>query len=444
MRRRLYLFLAIVLLSVPITAHADYNSGVNFFESDDEHGAYNPDAPLEEALDVEIKLLKQAFKKAQIRIANEYIWQANGIQNQNPLFEIFYNVTSTVIQFVTPDEDAEYMGDYNVLLTQKSIYTAMEECGSMDYKFILAAISLLDEYRLGNVTYKSFTDYVNSDSILQYLCKYEYEDAYGRLKEDGTIEDCSSEDEGACLYIKTSMRPCTVKDVFEMLGLDPDAASEEIPCYTNYELALLRVSSMQKMAPYYDFGQSSITYTYFDTYKYAMSKDLVYLQSGMLIPLYHQQDYPNSPYSQHTTVSKSGCGPTSMAMITSYMTGKAVYPDEIASAYGKYYVKGKGSSHQLFYAVAKDYGYKCKSLDVNAQVIINELNKGHPVIVTVGKGDFTSQAHVMVIRGVTEDGCFLLNDSNANNYKKYETDKFEVQMVMQNIGTKGHAYSFSF
>ena len=182
----------------------------------------------------------------------------------------------------------------------------------------------------------------------------------------------------------------------------------------------------------------------FDTYKYAMSKDLVYLQSGMLIPLYHQQDYPNSPYSQYTTVSKSGCGPTSMAMITSYMTGEAVYPDEIAGAYGKYYVKGKGSSHQLFYAVAKDYGYKCKSLDVNAQVIINERNKGHPVIVTVGKGDFTSQAHVMVIRGVTEDGFFLLNDSNVNNYKKYGTDKFEVQMVMQNIGTKGHAYSFSF
>lgn len=425
-----------LLIILIITLNVSSISAKDFFSPTDEYGEFNSERVLEEALDKQIALLEESYKAAQIKIADQYVLRKHDFIGSFS----YKNVGSVATLGVILALDGT-MGKYDVDLTKRSIEIAMEESGSMDYAFVLSAISLKDEYTYENVTYSSFKKYINSDSIIDNLCSYTTEEAYGILNEDGTITECTKDDKNAKIYIKTNMRACSVLDVFRMIELNPDEYSTALPNMTNYEVAVMKKHALKTYyAPYYDFGTFEIDYTLDNNYRTAMMSDLEYLPSGMEIPLYHQNDYPDSPFGS-STVAESGCGPTSMAMITSYMTKSAIFPNEIASKYGSYYVKGKGSSHSLFSKAASDYGFHCKSLKVNAQIIINELAAGHPVIITVGKGKFTKGGHIMVIRGLTDEGEFLLNDPNKKNYVKFGTDKFTINEVMLNAAN-GHAYAF--
>lgn len=433
MRKKLSAILLIIVIStIQLTAHAGYNKENinNFFDNDDTVENFNNERVLEDALDAQIALLEKAFISTQQKIANEYIMVFNGYTGLH-LFGTSNKLTGE-----------ETMGIYDVELTKRSIEIAMLEAGTMDYAFMLSALSLLDEFQYGSFVYKDLKKYINSESISEYLCDYYIEEAYGIMQEDGTIKDVTSDTDGAKIYIKTHMQPCSVKAVFEMLNLNPDAYSTQIPTMTNYEVAQMRKKALKDTyAKYYDFGTSNIDYTIDFNYKRALLSDLNKDNRSLNIPLYHQEDYPKSAYGS-STVAKAGCGPTSMAMIVSYFTNMRITPDMIAKEYGKYYVNGKGSSHGLFSNVAKDYNIYCKQLKMNAQVIIDEITKGHPVIITVGPGDFTKGGHIMVIKGITENGEFILNDPNGYNYKKYKTDSFSINMVMLNA-SNGHAYSFA-
>lgn len=152
--------------------------------------------------------------------------------------------------------------------------------------------------------------------------------------------------------------------------------------------------------------------------------------TGLAIPKMYQNDYRKVKYG-NGTIATSGCAPTCIAMVTSYLTGSTVTPDTIVAYTGnKYYISGAGSSWAVFPACANAWGYTCTSLGKNMKSVIEELSEGNPVIVSVGSGTFTKEGHIMVIRG-TEDGCFLINDPNKNNTAKYQTDKFAISTVMK-------------
>lgn len=68
-----------------------------------------------------------------------------------------------------------------------------------------------------------------------------------------------------------------------------------------------------------------------------------------------------------------------------------------------------------------------KAQAVDADQIVAELSKGHPVIVsTSGYGEpqyFTGAGHFIVLRGLAEDGKVLVNDPNDNVYSKKHYSK---------------------
>lgn len=112
------------------------------------------------------------------------------------------------------------------------------------------------------------------------------------------------------------------------------------------------------------------------------------------------------------TIRSSGCGPTSMAMIVATMNqNAAITPKTIATKYSKHYVPGGGSSHELFGDVAKDYGLESKSISVSQTAVTDALKSGGMVVAT-GKGSypFTDSGHIIVIRGLTADGKFLVGN----------------------------------
>lgn len=153
--------------------------------------------------------------------------------------------------------------------------------------------------------------------------------------------------------------------------------------------------------------------------------------SGIEIPHYFQNDYPVTRYGTGT-IASSGCAPTSLAMVISGLTGNTVTPKDVVAWTGnQYYVSGQGSAWSIFAACAKNWGLRCSNMGKTQKSVIEALEAGKPVIASMGPGKFTKGGHIIVIRGVTKDGNFLVNDPNKKNYKKYGTDEFKMSLVFE-------------
>lgn len=159
---------------------------------------------------------------------------------------------------------------------------------------------------------------------------------------------------------------------------------------------------------------------------------------------YSQYDpaWANNAYgSSGRTIRSSGCGPTSMAMIVASLTADtSVTPNTIASKYSRYYVDGVGSSHELFGAVARDYGLESENVSFDETAVRDALNSG-ALIVAGGSGayPFTYSGHVIVIRKLTDSGKYLVGNplpSPADQGKSSAT-------VVQNTSWFNTEYSWS-
>lgn len=127
--------------------------------------------------------------------------------------------------------------------------------------------------------------------------------------------------------------------------------------------------------------------------------------------------YANYKYGSNT-IGGYGCGPTSMAMVISNLTGKVVKPTTMADwAYANgYFVSGRGTAYGLFPAAASMYGISCTYISsYDKASIVSALKEGKLLLTIVGPGEFTRGRHFMLIRGITDDGKLLLADSG-----KYE------------------------
>jgi hypothetical protein len=155
--------------------------------------------------------------------------------------------------------------------------------------------------------------------------------------------------------------------------------------------------------------------------------DLEYLEGGIELPYFNQNDkrWKFKPYGI-STVGKSGCGITSMTMILDGLVPDLnLIPPEVAkwSADRGHYVPGAGTAWSLFPALAKEYNLNIKNLSRgNPQEILNELSKGHPVLVSMSAGHFTRGAHLIVLRGVTDDGKIIVSDPASLNRSKQTWD----------------------
>lgn len=150
-------------------------------------------------------------------------------------------------------------------------------------------------------------------------------------------------------------------------------------------------------------------------------------------PLYIQWDY-RWGYNQYgdSMIGIAGCGPTSLAMVYSGLTGKT---DQNPASVCKlsedkgYYVANVGTSWDLMTKGANDLGIKSEQLSLFENNLVSHLQKGHPIICSVKKGDFTYSGHFIVLTGY-KDGKFIINDPNskANSQKLWEYSVLEPQI----------------
>lgn len=174
--------------------------------------------------------------------------------------------------------------------------------------------------------------------------------------------------------------------------------------------------------------------------------DLQYLEGGIKVPYFSQLDgrWSQSAYGS-STIGKSGCGITCLTMIVNALNNDTITPPTMAnwSASNGFYIPGAGTAWSIFNAAANKYNLKVKNISRSTpQEILNELSKGHPIIVSMSPGHFTKGGHFIVLRGVTKEGKILVNDPASIDRSNKEWD-FSIILSESSTLSPSCFWSFS-
>lgn len=167
----------------------------------------------------------------------------------------------------------------------------------------------------------------------------------------------------------------------------------------------------------------------------------------MIQPIYYMQTdsrWKNHNYSapgENKTIGSSGCGVACSAMVIATLKNKNITPVETAEwsmAHG-YKALNQGTYYTYFIPQFKEYGIECKRLNTSNLYgkssstyhaeALNALKNGNWVIACMGKGNWTSSGHFILVYGY-EDGYVYINDpaSKASNRIKNTWDLFASQI----------------
>lgn len=139
------------------------------------------------------------------------------------------------------------------------------------------------------------------------------------------------------------------------------------------------------------------------------------------IVYFNQGDYPNDRYGSYGTIKSHGCGPTSMAIIISSMTGQTHDPIEMTNlACNSGLCTSNGSSHSIAKVLGEKFGLKVSgeiSQDAaGQQQVVDALSSGKSLVLTLqGPGIFTKGGHFLVLVGVTNDKKIQVADPGSRN-----------------------------
>ena len=109
----------------------------------------------------------------------------------------------------------------------------------------------------------------------------------------------------------------------------------------------------------------------------------------------------------------------------------SVTPARVAAYSDKHgYVDENNNTYwRLMSEGCRDFGLSCYEGEIRESAVVSELKAGHPVICSVGPGDFTDKGHFIVLAGC-EDGKIKVNDPNnrENSEKLWEFDRIQSQI----------------
>lgn len=156
------------------------------------------------------------------------------------------------------------------------------------------------------------------------------------------------------------------------------------------------------------------------------------LQPGS-IPLLLQWD-ERWGYSTYGTsiIAISGCGPTCMAMVASGLNqDPSITPAKVASFGTQHsYVDEENNTYWSFMREAgASWNLSCYEGLLGETQVSAELSAGHPIICSVGPGNFTQIGHFIVLTGY-ENGNVTVNDpfSKANSETLWNFSQIKDQI----------------
>lgn len=151
------------------------------------------------------------------------------------------------------------------------------------------------------------------------------------------------------------------------------------------------------------------------------------------MPLYLQNDYGNFTYGGYP-LTTHGCGITSLAMVSTYLTDTEWTPTELSNMFGDY-CSFIGTDVCLFWQANSKVGYYFKEYVYKDEEAWQALEDGYCIIVKERGGYWTNGAgHYITLEKITEDGKVVVRDSSLLNFGKLEghaVDAFDWEKVTQ-------------
>lgn len=138
-------------------------------------------------------------------------------------------------------------------------------------------------------------------------------------------------------------------------------------------------------------------------------------QNGFPLLLQWDKRWGYDSYGE-SIVALSGCGPTCLSMVYIGLTGDTDMTPSVLcqiSAENGYYKKGAGTLWALMEEGARQLGLSSREIPLDESAMKAQLEQGHPLILSLSKGDFTSDGHFIVVTGVAQNGEFQVLDPNS-------------------------------
>ena len=130
-----------------------------------------------------------------------------------------------------------------------------------------------------------------------------------------------------------------------------------------------------------------------------------------------------------STIGAAGCGPTSMSIVISTLTGKIVNPQTTCafSMNNGEYVPGAGTAHSFIGNAASNWGLTCERVGKDRMdYVVQSLKEGKMVVEICEAYTITGSGsgHFIVLTGVTRDGYITIADcaSRERSTKAYSVD----------------------
>jgi len=154
------------------------------------------------------------------------------------------------------------------------------------------------------------------------------------------------------------------------------------------------------------------------------------------VPLFLQWD-PMWGYEKYGSsfLAVTGCGPTCLAMAGWYLTGDEIMNPLAIAEFAEdngYYAKGYGSSWTLISEGAGKLGLTARELPLVKKKMTDALEAGNPVILALGKGDFTTTGHYIVLTSWNGE-AFAVNDPNSRERSGKLWTYEELEHQIRNI-----------
>lgn len=151
------------------------------------------------------------------------------------------------------------------------------------------------------------------------------------------------------------------------------------------------------------------------------------------MPHLYQTDplWANKPYAG-SSIRIAGCGPTSLSMVYTYLTGKTdLDPVAMASFAEEHNFAPTGATEWRFMTDgAAAIGLRSTPVAPSRASIASALDAGMPIICCLTPGDFTAVGHFLVIKGMDSRGIVEIHDPNSpyNSAKRWPISQILPQI----------------
>jgi hypothetical protein len=106
-------------------------------------------------------------------------------------------------------------------------------------------------------------------------------------------------------------------------------------------------------------------------------------------------------------------------MVASYMADDELTPAELAERYG-YYCGVRGSEIVMFDDTPAEMGFHLKNRTYSWSEMDEALRNGQIVVSLQYYGYWTRGGHYLAMTGLTDEGRYVVRDSNLLNYKRIQ------------------------